>query len=400
MSHPNLADIKNCTGCMACADSCAKQAITCIINEEGHYFYNVEEDKCVLCHKCERVCPIVSGYQYGTNNLNLSQPYAAWAKDDFLRNKATSGGVFPALAERIIQEGGVVYGALQESYYAHHEAIDNINDIAKLQGSKYTQSKTVGVFEQVKNSLNQGKNVFFTGVGCQAAALLSFLGQDKNIENLVIVDLICGGVPSNFLIKKFAEEYKDKVTGIVSYRDKSKYALTVLNNKGESYIMPAEYRPLPLYGFTTGAAERYICYDCPFAKGHRKSDITIGDFWGNTLFPEQNGKGVSVAIVHSKKGQKLLESSGLDVHEIKWRDFLSQNPRTVYGKGTIPKSRLHISKAFKMHSYERLLEDYANKGSWKRPISILNRVTLIITGIVMKKVRQRKVENILKENGL
>lgn len=400
MNHPNLADIKSCTGCMACVDSCAKQAITCVINEEGHYFYNIEEDKCVLCHKCEKVCPIVSGYQYGTNDLKSSQPFAVWAKEESFRKTATSGGVFPALAQNIIQQGGVVFGALQEQFYVHHEQIDSEEEIVKLQGSKYTQSNTKGVYQQVKHALNEGRKVLFSGVGCQTAALLSFLGEDKNVENLFTVDLICGGVPSNYLIKRFVEEYEDNIGKIVSYRTKSKYELTVEDKNGVNFTMPADSRPLPLYGFTTGATERYSCYDCPFAKGHRMSDITIGDFWGNTLFPEQNGKGVSVAIAHSVKGQDLLNSANLEIQEIKWRDFLFKNPRAVYGKGTIPRSRYHLAKAFNSYDYEKLLEDYANKGSWKRPITKLNRVVRIIKGVVLNKIRQRKVENVLKNNNL
>ena len=398
MNHPLLADNNHCTGCMACADSCAQQAITCIINDEGHYTYNVDENKCVLCHRCEKVCPIVSNLPYGTNDLIKSQPFAAWNTNDELRQNATSGGVFPAIAKTTIEQGGVVFGAVQEQFYVHHEGIDSINDISKLQGSKYTQSKTEGVFLKVKESLNSGRKVLFTGVGCQVAALLSVFKGNKNLDNLLTVDLICGGVPSSFLIKRFAEEFEDKVCGIASFRTKSKYELTVIDKSGNKKTLPSEERPLPITGFTTGATERYICYGCPFAKGHRMSDITIGDYWGNALYPEQNKKGVSVAIAHTEKGMQALQSSELEVHEIGWRDFLFRNPRTVYGKGVIPKSRKHLAKAFATDSYERLQEDYANKGSWKRPVSFLNRILLILNGMRMTKKRQQIVEQILEDN--
>lgn len=400
MNHPLLADKHHCTGCMACADSCAQHAITCIINDEGHYAYQVNENKCVLCHRCEKVCPIVSNLKYGTNDLRESQPYAAWNMNDDFRRTATSGGVFPAIAKQTIKQGGVVFGAVQEQFYVHHKCINSINAIASLQGSKYTQSMTEGIFAQVKDALNNGRKVLFTGVGCQVAALLSFLKGNKKIDNLITIDLICGGVPSAFLIKRFAEEFEDKLGGIASFRTKSKYELAVIDKSGCVITIPSEERPLPLTGFTTGATERYVCYDCPFAKGHRMSDITIGDYWGNTLYPEQNKKGVSVAIVHSEKGKLALQSSELEVHEIGWRDFLFRNPRMVYGKGSIPKSRRHLAKAFATYSYERLQEDYANKGSWKRPLSILNRVLLVLQGIRMKKKRLQIVTEIIKENNL
>ncbi len=398
MNHPQLADSNHCTGCMACADSCAQQAITCIINDEGHYAYKVDENKCVLCHRCEKVCPIVSNLQYGTNELRESQPYAAWNTNDDFRRTATSGGVFPAIAKKTIEQGGVVFGAVQEQMYVHHKCIDSLDAISKLQGSKYTQSKTERIFVQVKDALNSGRKVLFTGVGCQVAALLSFLKGNKNLDNLITIDLICGGVPSSFLIKKYAEEFSEEVERIASYRTKSRYELSVIDKSGKCRAIPSEERPLPLTGFTTGATERYVCYDCPFAKGHRMSDITIGDYWGNTLYPEQNKKGVSVAIAHTEKGKLALQSSELEVHEIDWRDFLFRNPRTVYGKGVIPKSRKHLAKAFATYSYERLQEDYANKGSWKRPVSFLNRILMILNGMRMTKKRQQIVEQILEDN--
>lgn len=397
---PNLADRSFCTGCMACSDSCAQKAITCVVDEDGHYFYQVEEEKCVLCHRCEKVCPIVGKMQYGTNDLKASQPYAAWATNEKLREGATSGGVFPAIAKSLIEQGGVVYGAVQEQFYVHHECIDKIDDISKLQGSKYTQSRTNGVFQKVKESLSSDRKVLFTGVGCQVAALLSFLKGNKNLDNLLSVDLICGGVPSSFLIKRFTEEFEDKVDKIVSFRTKSKYELTVIDKAGNKITLPSVERPLPLTGFTTGATERYICYNCPFAKGHRMSDITIGDFWGNSKYPEQNAKGVSVAIAHTEKGKQALQSAELEIYEINWRDFLFKNPRMVYGESVVPKTRKHLAKAFSLYSYERLLEDYANKGSWRRPVSILNRVLLILDGMKMTKKRQQKVEQLLKDNDL
>ena len=242
--------------------------------------------------------------------------------------------------------------------------------------------------------------MLFTGVGCQVAALLSFLNGNKNLDNLLSIDLICGGVPSSFLIKKFAEEFDGKVSGIASFRTKSKYELTVIDKSGNKKTLPSEERPLPITGFTTGATERYLCYNCPFAMGHRMSDITIGDYWGNTKYPEQNAKGVSVAIAHTDKGKRALRVSELEIHEIGWRDFLFRNPRTVYGESIVPKTRKHLAKAFATYNYERLQEDYANKGSWSRPISMFNRALLILKGMKMAKKRQQKVEQILKENDL
>lgn len=400
MNHPQLADKKHCTGCMACADSCGQQAISCIVDEEGHYAYKVDEDKCVLCHRCEKVCPVVSGMVYGSNDLTLSRPYAVWSRNEVLRANATSGGVFPSIAKSVIEQGGVVFGAEQGQYYVKHCGVDQLGDIKRLQGSKYTQSKTEGVFMHVADALNQGRKVLFSGVGCQVAALLSFLKGNKNLDNLITLDLICGGVPSSFLIKRYIEKQGGNITAIASYRTKSKYELVIKDKNGKDRTIPTGERPLPLTGFTTGAAERYICYDCPFAKGHRLSDITIGDYWGNVLYPEQKAKGASVAIVHNEKGEKALSSANIEAHIINWRDFLPNNPRMVYGVGSIPKTRKNLSKAFATYSYERLLEDYANKGNIKRPWTVLNKALLVLKGKLSVKRRRKYVEQLLNQYGL
>ena len=399
MNQPHLADKYHCTGCMACADSCAQHAITCIINDEGHYAYKVDGAKCVLCHRCEKVCPPVCNMDYGSNDLNKSQPFAVWTKNETLRRNATSGGVFPAMAKAVLEAGGVVYGAIQERFYVHHEGIENVCDIIKLQGSKYTQSKTEGIFIKVKDSLNSGKIVLFSGLGCQVAALLSYLKGNKFINNLITIDLICGGVPSSFLIKKYKDEHGE-IDSIVSYRTKERYELTIKNKKGETKAVPSTERALPLYGFTSGATKRYICYDCPFAKGHRSSDLTIGDYWGNSLFPEQKKDGVSIVIIHSEKGRKWLERSDLEAHKVAWRDFVFNNSRMIYGYAPIPSSRKKLSKVFSSYNYKTILEQFANMGSWKRPWTMVSRVMRVLEGKYIEKKRKLIVKKILRNNGL
>ena len=399
MSHPVLADNFHCTGCMACVDSCASKAISCSINSEGHYSYKIDESRCVLCRKCEKVCPIVSKFEYGSNDLSLSQPYAAWTTNKELRKTATSGGVFPAVAKWVLEQGGVVYGARQGKFYVHHEHIEKVEDIKRLQGSKYTQSMTEGVFVSVKESLNEGKTVLFTGVGCQVAGLISYLKGNKHLDNLLTMDLICGGVPSLFLIKSFAEYYAGSIESIESYRSKERYEMRVMGKNGSIKTMSKEERPLPLYGFSTGATKRYICYDCPFAKGHRSSDVTIGDYWGNSLYPEQRKLGASVVIAHSEKGKRMISYSEVESHEILWRDFLLNNTRMVYGHAPIPKTRRRLSTVFAHSSYNRLLEEFANKSSLKRPWTLMNRIVRIIEGRILAKKRINIVDQILKNNG-
>ena len=397
---PQLADRHHCTGCMACGDACTRSAISTIKDEDGHYTYSVDESKCVLCHNCEKVCPNVSKFNYGDNDLLKSRPYAVWCTLPEIRERSTSGGVYAALAKTILEDNGIVIGAHQEQFYVKHILINSVDEIQKIQGSKYTQSDTTSIFKQVKDNLNSGKKVLFSGVGCQVAALLSFLRYNKHLDNLITVDLICGGAPSSLLIDRFVKEYEGKVQSIKSYRNKVKYELTIIDENGKERAIPLDERPLPLCGFTTGFTKRYSCYDCQFAKGHRLSDVTIGDFWGGENFKEEKQKGVSVAIVHSSRGNELMERASLKMTPIRWRDFLIHNPRMVYGYDNVPNRRKRLAEDFTQLSYERLQEEYGNKGTWIHPISKLKRVLRILSSKRVEKKRQHFVDNLLKENNL
>ena len=163
--------------------------------------------------------------------------------------------------------------------------------------------------------------------------------------------------------------------------------------------IPLSARPLPLCGFYTELTNRYSCYDCRFNGAHRKSDITIGDYWGNTHYPEQKKQGVSVVIAHSDKGKRMLEASELESHEILWRDFLLNNTRMVYGHAPIPKVRRELGAVFMQSSYNRLLEVFANKASSRRPWTMINRIVRIIEGKLLAKKRMNIADQILKNNG-
>lgn len=398
MNRPKLANKYECTGCLACVDACRQGAIKGYINSEGHYSYEVDESKCVQCHMCEKVCPSISGFEYGSNELTKSDVNVSWSLDNKLRATSTSGGIFSTLAKNVLEEGGVVIGAMQEQYLTKHCLIDNVNDLSLLQGSKYTQSNTEGIFREVKTQLAKGKKVLFSGLGCQVAALLSFLKKDKHIDNLLTVDLICGGVPSSFLITKYVEH--TNIESILSYRNKRRYVLTVKTKSGIKKSVPKNERPLPICGFTTGATNRYSCYDCKFAKGHRKSDITIGDYWGQMFEEEEKQKGLSVTIAHSIKGVEALDAVNIAKKQIEWNDVLLTNPRIVCGHAHIPSERKKLENAFATYSFEKILELYANKGTWKRPWTMIKRVVRIFIYHYYKNVRKRDIYKILKDNNL
>jgi coenzyme F420-reducing hydrogenase beta subunit len=203
----NIAEIKGshflpeCTGCGACSAACPSLAIRFIQDAEGFYIPEIDYEKCRSCGVCIKACP-------AANKKQKSRPlvcYAAKNRSEQIRLKSSSGGVFHILAEEILDAGGVVFGAsFNNDWEIVHDYIESIDDISKFHGSKYVQSWMGDSYRKCKNFLDAGRNVLFSGVPCQIAALKQFLGKDY--ENLLTVDLVCHGVPSPGVWKKYIDE--------------------------------------------------------------------------------------------------------------------------------------------------------------------------------------------------
>ena len=324
-----LASQHDCTGCLACLDSCNKGAISSYIRKDGHRYVHIDENVCVKCGRCQTVCPVLSSFNY--KKEEVSTPFAAWNTNHIQRMKSTSGGVFSALATYIIKEGGVVIGVSMHNSQAYHCCIQTMEDLEKLQGSKYQQSDTTGIYKKTLDFLLSGKLTLFQGTACQVAALLSFLGK-KHFVNLITIDIVCGGVPSRLLIDKFKEKFGE--CDILSYRDKNEgwgsYNLTIANKNG--IVRNPSFGGLVINGFSSTLTNRYSCYDCKFNGLYRKADITIADFWGDDKFKEQHHDGLSLMICHSAKGMSIIENSTIEHHVVSSWDAVKENPRLVYGK--------------------------------------------------------------------
>lgn len=399
---PQLADKHNCTGCLACVDTCAKGALSSCYNEEGHLTYKIDASLCIECGLCEKKCPVVSGFSYGSDKLQESTPFAAWSKDDALRPNSSSGGIFASLAKYVISKGGVAIGASLHNNDIRHILIEREEDICKLQGSKYAQSNTEGIYKITKNNLQNGRDVLFSGLGCQIAGLLPFLGDKEYPGQLYTVDLICGGVPSRFIIDRYVEQNPD-VKEIAGFRNKGRYEFSIIDQTGNKRVVPLSERPFPLCGFYTELTNRYSCYDCQFNGAHRKSDITIGDYWGDTEYVEEHPKGISVAIAHTNNGLELLQKADVETHQIGWNNFLMHNPRMIdgYKSASNSKARKNLARAFREYPYERLLQIYANKATWHEPFVMISKIWRFaidkVKGKRYKKQLQYKIKKLVNQ---
>ncbi len=295
---------------MACTDACAHSVLTPELDKDGYYRVRVSDiEACTGCGLCTKICPVFNKPQ---NKPEPPRCYAVWAKDEHLREACASGGAFGAMAAHILSLGGIVYGAAIDGFRIKHRRVDSIEALPPLLGSKYQHSETSGIFRQVRKDLISGKTVLFSGLSCQVAGLKSYLGRIGN-DNLVTVDTICGGLST--MLPMLALERSGKYTGIRSFRDKSngwrpagfRYALKMDRPDGTVEDLGLD-NPV-LNTFSSKLLKRENCLQCQFNGTDRISDITIGDFWGDTAFPEQHAKGLSVAIARSWAGDNLVKDS-------------------------------------------------------------------------------------------
>jgi len=371
MNRPKLANPYKCTGCLACVDSCPQDALSKEIREDGHIYVECDTSRCVLCRKCEKVCPVMSNYKYQTTDT----PYyfAAWCKNICVRKLSASGGAFAAMAMYVLNVGGYVVGAANVGVCEiRHIVIDTVDDLYKLQGSKYSQSDVSRVYSRVKKILKEGKTVLFSGTGCQIAGLLSFMGSQPYEGKLITVDLICGGVPSKLLINSFIKNEPYNVKKIIAFRTKD----SGWKSKGFLYNLKVEdcfgqlhdytgIKNLVTNGFCSELTNRYSCYDCQYCGVSRKCNFTIGDCWGDTQFVDQHYEGLSVIIAHGEESLGLLEKMEdyLKINCISGDDVATCNPRLVNGKmkGVSYFERRYISSLFGKLSYSALKKIYGNE---------------------------------------
>lgn len=327
-------DGESCTGCMACASACNKNAISPVEDEHGFTHPYVDKSLCVSCGKCAKVCPVNVQHKY----KQTDEIYACWQLDGKKRFEATSGGTFMTIAEKFITDGGVVYGAaFDDAFEVKHIRVDNINDLIRLRGSKYVQSTTSGIFESVKADLQNDIRVLFSGTPCQVSALKNYLGKD--FEGLYTIDIVCHGVPSPRVFKDYLTVIKNKYEeGIasISFRYKkpcwSVFSMRIQFTDGQKYIANKFKDPF-LYFFLAEGGDltlRKSCFQCRFTSPERDGDITLGDFWGITAERySQRGieKGVGLMLVNSKKGSELFNniSNQLYVEKRDWSDAHRSN---------------------------------------------------------------------------
>lgn len=375
----------NCCGCGACQNVCPKQCISMIEDDEGFLYPIVDSNSCINCNVCDKVCPF--GKEIKTTNKVINA-YACAAKNTQLRKNSSSGAVFSLLAQYVLRRDGVVYGTQmnEDCTGAFVGKATSEHELLKLRGSKYLQSYMNTVYKEIYKNLEEGKLVLFSGTACQVNGLVKYLR--KSYDNLICVDVICHGVPSPKLWKKyvaFTQKRMGKKIINVNFRSKiydwKDYGVEE-QFKGRRYYIPMGFHPYMIM-FLKNYSLRPSCYKCK-AKNSKKSDLTIGDFWGiERAVPEMNdGLGTSLVISRTEKGENLVDKIRAEAlcKPCNYAVSVAENP-AEYSSVYQPQKRSEFYKDMSKMSFDKLEKKYTPISKkrkikiWIKNMSIVRKMT-------------------------
>ena len=309
-----------CCGCSVCQEICPVNAITMTADEKGAIYPKIDNDKCILCYKCQQYCssklpdlPLYNKKIFFGYNINHAQ-----------EQKSSSGGVFSALATNVLEKGGHIYGAAWcytiKGLSVNHICVTKKQDLYKIQGSKYTQSRTDNIWEEIKNKLDNGMLILFSGTSCQIASLKKYLKKDY--QTLYTVDLVCHGVIGETVFQDYVSYLENKnliKINEFSFRRKdcdTPYVVTVKGkkNNGDSKEIVEKLKDSVYFRlFMWREGYRESCYNCQYASMNKPADVTLGDYYPNEEELQQmNGNQrqyYSFIMCNSIKGEQLIEQS-------------------------------------------------------------------------------------------
>ena len=359
ISMINIEEKYNCCGCGACAQKCPKQCITLKQDSEGFLYPEIDTEKCIDCGLCEKVCPVLNPYQA----RNPLQTFAAINKDEKIRLESSSGGIFTLLAEFVISQGGVVFGArYDEEWQVTLDYTESVEGLAAFRGSKYVQARTGETYKQCEKILKDGRKVLFSGTPCQIAGLKHFLCEDY--DNLLAVECICHSAPSQLVWRKYLEQHrKGRKIKCVNFRDKTtgwskyKYSLVIEYENGEKDVYPSG-QPY-MCALVSNLITRPSCSACKAREGMSGADISLGDFWGIwDIYPEfDDNKGTTLIVVYSEKGIAFLKDKEIKVHKASIIDARKYNEGLSSSKSLHNKRDLFFSNLPSTMNVDALIEN-------------------------------------------
>ncbi len=304
---------RNCTGCGVCESICSFGAIKITENTQGFYTPVVDEAKCTNCGICKKTC-YKFDHAFKVRKEESFECYSAVNKNEKELFSASSGGVSTELMKEALKEGYFVAGVLYDT--KTNRAVTKIakteEELELFKGSKYFQSYTAEAFNEILSDETEQKYAVF-GTPCQIYALSKAVELKKTSHKFLFVDIFCHGCPSLKLWDKYLDfvkaENKAEDFQKINFRSKThgwhEYCFDFFTKNGK--FSSSKYND-PFHEMFFGMdAMNMACYDCVARSTVAKTDIRMGDFWGNRY--NLNTKGVSAVVIASEKGKKLFESA-------------------------------------------------------------------------------------------
>ncbi len=380
MLNETVAITKNdCTACSACVYSCPKGAISLQRNELGTKIAVVNEDACINCGKCVKVCHRLSPIEKATPK----KVYAAWTNDrEKYKNTSSSGGIAALLYDVFLQKGGIAFGAEWRGLEVIIGKAENAVEAQRFAGSKYVESDFFSAIQQILDLLNDGKEVLFIGLPCQIAALKKIFSSDK----LFTVDLICHGAPSAEYLVEYVNSLNVYSTYDIRFRGKKDVVFCIYDEQGETVYQKGQNFDPYFRNFLDGITCKGCCYSCPYACSPRVGDVSLGDFWGinrETMQNKTDGK-ISLVLVNTEKGAALIDQISKDaVMEERTLDEAVRQNRQLISPCTRDKERIRFEKNLKKGGFVYALNKTASSREIKNRykfFSKLKRKIKIILG--------------------
>ncbi|MBR2524226.1 MAG: Coenzyme F420 hydrogenase/dehydrogenase, beta subunit C-terminal domain [Clostridiales bacterium] len=414
-----IKDKSQCTGCNACGDACPQNAISFVTDAEGFWYPEIDSSLCTKCGICDKTCPVINEVSQKKTNYMEPKCYAGEHKSIDVVFSSTSGGMFSALADVMYGEGGYVGGAVHnEDFSVSHFISKDRKDLARLRRSKDLQSNAEGFYAKVREILESGSKALVCGLPCQISGLLNYLG--KEYTNLITVDLICAGVNSPKVWRRYLD-YIEEINGsaIVYTENKSKeFGWRNLTQKfvfenGEEYF-DTQKTSLFIKGYIGSHLFcRPSCYDCRFKGFPRTADITIGDFWGIEKHRKgyDSDMGTSVILINNDKGARFFETARkrIKCEENDLKCAVEGNPSLLRSMSVLSDKRKEFFGDLDRLRFDDLIakydtsKDHRFKNRIKRSLKFnlhIIRVTRLSPIALFQTLRYSGIRNLTKGKGI
>ena len=398
MSYLKNKKESQCSGCGACIAACPKKCIVMQCDSEGFKYPYIDLENCIHCDKCVKVCEDCTNYkEFGKEykqkafiGIHNSLP---------VLERSSSGGAFSAICEAFSEDMNLRYAffgcMVRNKYEVIYDYVESYNQIDCFRKSKYVQADTRDSFLKVRELLNQGVYVLFSGTPCIVAGLRSFLGKEYN--NLLCVDLVCHGVPSQNIFKDhIAWLEKKQKDSIVYFGFKNKKAIDSVVNTRTAYIqyesgknsVVSLWDDVYLKGYYSRLFYRKSCMECPYACSSRVGDITVADAWGfeGVIDGIEPVEGISAVICNSSKGEAIYDKLGkyMKIHPVEVESVIERNEQLR--KPT--KCHVHRNIFFRLYKITHNVNLSVKVAMFSVKVTIKKIIKKILPDFLVEKLKQ------------